>query len=546
VASSFDPGSGLRSKLAHLVGLTAADEVNHGPAVKGSHEGSRLLLKQMIERKQYNDAVRQREFDKLRRVRLAPIPAAGAGAAQMPDFQDSWGYSVYEERANTLKKIDAIEAQMSKQWWASHGGALAAPQVSSQSQSLDSAFATTMPTDLADVSMAAPTRLDDNSQSAIPDTQMPRRDARDTTQVLTHALAVSSPEFASVLSGASDPAVEEAAIRFANGDDGGAEAVLIAALQQRHTATTASTSWFYALLDIYRATSQQASFERTAADLAQRHGTHAPAWHVSVTPTASRPATTSQGADKTQAADGSWQCPALLDAAAVLDLQAWTQATSEPWHLDWQRLQTITPPGAQALLTLLAAWSGQALRLFCDSIEPLQQLLQRHTPLGDARVPQLWWQLRLNWLRLTGQHDDFELVALDFCVTYEISPPSWQAVRCQVVASGQSAAMQAMWHDVAAPHDGGPQWNLTGEVLGDVSLQLPGPANPSGPGNHLTISCAQLLRVDFSAGGSLLNWLANAQAAGHQISLVDVPQLLMTFFILIGINEHARIVVRNY
>jgi ABC-type transporter Mla MlaB component len=61
----------------------------------------------------------------------------------------------------------------------------------------------------------------------------------------------------------------------------------------------------------------------------------------------------------------------------------------------------------------------------------------------------------------------------------------------------------------------------------------------------LVVSCTELVRVDFSAAGSILNWMANAQAQGARIELRDVPQLVAVFFHLIGINEHARIIIRN-
>jgi ABC-type transporter Mla MlaB component len=60
----------------------------------------------------------------------------------------------------------------------------------------------------------------------------------------------------------------------------------------------------------------------------------------------------------------------------------------------------------------------------------------------------------------------------------------------------------------------------------------------------LTVSCARLVRVDFSAAGSILNWVANAQASGCQIELNEVPHLIAAFFNLIGINEHARVVAQ--
>jgi hypothetical protein len=37
----------------------------------------------------------------------------------------------------------------------------------------------------------------------------------------------------------------------------------------------------------------------------------------------------------------------------------------------------------------------------------------------------------MEMLRVTHQPDEFELVALDYCVTYEVSPPSWESARTE-------------------------------------------------------------------------------------------------------------------
>ncbi len=58
------------------------------------------------------------------------------------------------------------------------------------------------------------------------------------------------------------------------------------------------------------------------------------------------------------------------------------------------------------------------------------------------------------------------------------------------------------------------------------------------------VSCARLIRVDFSAAGSILNWVANRQEEGFNVQFREVHRLVGAFFNVIGINEHARVVLR--
>lgn len=75
-------------------------------------------------------------------------------------------------------------------------------------------------------------------------------------------------------------------------------------------------------------------------------------------------------------------------------------------------------------------------------------------------------------------------------------------------------------------------------MLESINSQYPG----SGP---LVVSCAELVRADFAAAGSILNWSAHAKAAGIDIELRKVSRLVAAFFLLIGINEYALIRTRS-
>ena len=65
---------------------------------------------------------------------------------------------------------------------------------------------------------------------------------------------------------ATDPELEEAAIRFANGDDEGAEAGLLDALRGAALPTETASSWMSALLDLYRATNNKLRFDEVVGE----------------------------------------------------------------------------------------------------------------------------------------------------------------------------------------------------------------------------------------------------------------------------------------
>ena len=90
-------------------------------------------------------------------------------------------------------------------------------------------------------------------------------------------------------------------------------------------------------------------------------------------------------------------------------------------------------------------------------------------------------------------------------------------------------------------------WEAAGaqaRPLGDATEALSGLLAIHGAGQLLQIGCSRLLRVDFAAAGSILNWVATQQANGCQVQFRDVNRIVAAFFNVIGITEHARVVPR--
>lgn len=113
-----DNSPGLLSKVAMFVrnpttNWSDLDQLDAGAADSAF---SKQALKEMIERKRQNDFVRKREFDQLRKLRKRGAADLAAEVGRPSFFHSSLSSST-DDRASTLKKIDEIEAHMSKQWW---------------------------------------------------------------------------------------------------------------------------------------------------------------------------------------------------------------------------------------------------------------------------------------------------------------------------------------------------------------------------------------------------------------------------------------------
>ena len=359
-----------------------------------------------------------------------------------------------------------------------------------------------------------------------------------------------------------DPEFDEAVISFANADFDLCERMLVSIIGPGGARTQHAETWLV-LFDFYRATGRQQKFETLAVDYAQQFGWSAPQWfslpqQVAEAAVRDRP---SPAADD----DGrvGWACPQQLDADGVAQLAAQTQRLPQPWVFDWSALEQLDAAACARLGELFRGWSDQSLDMRWLAGDHLLEVLRSAAPTGVPAVDPAVWQVRLDALRMAHRPVDFDEAAMDYCITYEVSPPSWQPARCRVRigATGgdldRPAQLPSLVGDVTpdflesqpyedADHGAAPAAGaeLSGEFVGDIGetlKQLDGKISGSG---RIIISCARLIRVDFLAAGDLLNWVLARRAERRSVVFADTHRLVALFFGAMGINEHARVRVR--
>lgn len=568
---------------------------------------SKQVLKEMIERKRRNDFVRRREFDQLRKLRQrSPVVSQRTEdvGARPSFFQSSLTSPV--ERAVTIKKIDEIEAQMSMQWWknkphsadsaASTPSVVPAPSAPGASSPLPFAmptgnaaatnFAATAPLSLSmqmQAAAPAPALFADDSMSVSRFGAMRGLSLAQPSGSAFEAYrggaapvpAPAAPEMAEMEEFVHEPDLEEAAIRFANGDHAGAEAGLLGVLAQHaQDPPEQQLEIWMTLFDLYRATGQQDRFDTLALDFAGRFSRSAPLWFSIPEQLGLASAAPADAAPPPPVRrDFSWNAPANVTAQSVASLHASLERAASPWTLVWSRLNAIEDGALPALEKEFSRWAEQKVQIVFTGAEVLNAVLETHTQSGDRTGNPAWWSLRMAALRCMNRADEFEMVALDYCVTYEVSPPSWIAPRCSyadVLPEGDAAASSAS----SAPAQellAHPNWNaatepaplnmladigsslapapplptLTGHIENDATAVLDALAEGARPGQPLIIPCARLIRIDFSAAGSVLNWAADQQAKGLDVRFQDLHRLVAVFFNVIGISEHAWVVPRK-
>jgi hypothetical protein len=371
-----------------------------------------------------------------------------------------------------------------------------------------------------------------------------------------------------------DPELDEAVIAFANADFSQCEEALQRITQYGGTRWQHADTWLV-LFDLYRATGQQQRFESLAVEYAQQFGWSAPQWYSLpklVADAQAEESANSRVGSSTGGGGGAggqrdhgdvgWLCPEHLDTEAVGRLRSQSLQMPMPWVFDWQNLRRIDAEAATQLSTLFRLWAGQAIEMRWLSGERLFSVLQDSAPNGVRDADPAFWLTRLDALRMANRVDQFDEAAIEYCMTYEVSPPSWEPTRCKVrvshaglstrspslsmVSEVSTSFVESRMHDelatgtVEVAHV-----ELSGQLVGDISQTLSKLKSEMNTAPIVSVSCARLIRVDFIAAGDLLNWVLSKRSENRAVHFVDSHRLVALFFGAMGINEHAKVQVRK-
>ena len=530
-------------------------------------------IQAIMDRKLHNDDVRKREFELLRQMRKREPQASRIDLNERTSMFPSSTMSRPGGRAQTIKKIDEIEQQMSQQWW--------------KGKQIKAVFQGAKPAAPAAELMApGPSAPAPQPEAAVaPQPVAPAKFEMETMQGRLEESLFDEPS-----SGLSDflptqvnqfahsAAVEDAAILFANGNFERAAQSLQALLVPGEAPADSEEVWM-TLFDLYRVTGDRTRFDGAAMNFAAQYARSAPQW---VTTAEVEPAQLAPEIAVMLAGAGTdWSAPSVLGQAELDHLNATLAKGAAPWRLDWSQLATVAPEVVAQLAGLFSRWCVSKVQLQFKAAPHLEALMQRATPTGNTEVSSDWWMWRLAFLRLDQQEDEFERVALDYCITYEMSPPAWERPLCDYRRADEFAALGATDDDAplimgeelmstisgafsasapAAPGfnmpaavpakavDGGKfgLLRLSSEILGDASAVLAELDRGRVGFDKVVIDCQNLVRVDFPAAGGLLNWASERAAEGCKVEFKNVNRLVATFFSVIGIDEFARIIAPTH
>ncbi|MBI4742461.1 MAG: STAS domain-containing protein [Betaproteobacteria bacterium] len=315
-----------------------------------------------------------------------------------------------------------------------------------------------------------------------------------------------------------DADVEQVATLYADGHDAAARALLEDAVRV-HRYGPGERLWLM-LFDFYLLTGQKAAFEALASDYAQCFGQCSPGWragarHAVVARTVGNVTFKGALAGNNDAAFRALQ--QAIEKNPVL-------------RLDLSKVDEIDAAGCGRLLFQLQKARKARREIEVLGGDKLRRQLESRVRAGRA-VDGDCWLLLLDLYQAQGEQQCFEDLAIDYAVSFEISPPSWEERRVAAPAPSPAPAAEerAMVEAYVA------QGDIKGARFADLAAYIE-------VHNPVFIDCANLARIDFISAGALLNVLSSARRAGKHIIFRHPNHLVAELFGIVGLGAVADIV----
>lgn len=328
----------------------------------------------------------------------------------------------------------------------------------------------------------------------------------------------SAPDFQ--IEGEIDPVdaqAEEAAILFANAQDDAVRAVLENAVHI-YCAGPGERLWLM-LFDVYQLAGARAPFEALGIDYARSFEKSPPGWrdhHPSTSP---------------EVAVGSLRFTGDLcgDNDAAFAAIAQSLDKNRRLRLDLSTLAHLDAAGCARLLDLLQRSRKARHEFDILGRDTLAARLEACVETGRAEGPACWLLL-LEVYQWRGQYEAFEELAINYAVTFEVSPPSWEAARVAAPEPVPPPVTGVVAGDVYA---------LRGEIKSSRFGDLPSFAELHDP---VVVDCERLTRIDFISAGALLNVLTTIRRTGKQIVFQHPNHLVAELFGIVGLKAVATII----
>lgn len=326
------------------------------------------------------------------------------------------------------------------------------------------------------------------------------------------------------------PSLENAALMFAHGNATAATAALTHALDTPER--TQPMVWM-CLFDLHARSADRTAFEELALRFVVQFERSAPAWDELSSGGASPSATAHQaaGVKPKSLLRGDMNDPQAPVIASLTVAAKRKDGTPPRFDLDIVDLNSVSDICGTLLAGSLASLRRKGAVI---SFRGLDSTIRRlATPLQTGtRSHKGQWYLVLELLQWSGNGQEFEDRAVDFAVTFEISPPSTEPL-----TPIQRSVLSKQVENTLATHDSLIDDHVAwlGDLKGAAHPCLRQIAVDAAQTNPVVVDMRQVVRVDFVCGGAIANAFTRLMAQAIDVRVIGASPIIQILLQLTGV-----------
>lgn len=321
--------------------------------------------------------------------------------------------------------------------------------------------------------------------------------------------------------------VEESAILYASNHSDQAAALLLDYI--RSSPERADAQPWLMLFEIYQIQGEKCQFEELALEFVVKFERTAPIWSDAKVPGAK-----TEKSQAGSAAEGYVSLTGILTGDSDSLFQSLIQAAQKGIGLrvDFSRLDGVDASGSRRLEETLQDLKKSGKKITPISASRLADLLKGLIGQG-GEDEQAHWQLLLNLYQCQGLQAEFEDLAVEYAVAFEVSPPSWEP-------TSQCKPAVVVDEPSATPHDED-VFYLNGVISTASEHQLQEMSRFAAAHDEVCLDMSDVPRVDFVSVGNFVTELARLSGSGKKVLIRNANEMIRALFGIMGVDQFATI-----
>jgi ABC-type transporter Mla MlaB component len=321
--------------------------------------------------------------------------------------------------------------------------------------------------------------------------------------------------------------IEQAAMLYSIEQTGAASGALEAAIRGEDLGRYTARAWGM-LFELYQAEGRRQDFDRLAVEYAAKFETSPPTWVA-----ADQPAAAPKPVNKS-----SVSLSGALNAKAQETLkQVFKIAEKSPAvRLEVGKVTEVDEQGCAMLVTVLKQMKKARKECTLGGAEKLAALVTKSTAVGERKNEQAWLLL-LDIYQQLGNQEAFEEAAVNYAVTFEVSPPSFEAPKNRPAAKPEPEVEETDAEDAGCALEG-----VITSASDGAFATIRAHAEAAA---EVIVDVSRLQRMDFVAATNLMNLVNALLAAQKKVRLIKASHLLTALWEVIGLDRVARIETRK-